>query len=102
MRKYEMAVVLDPDLKEEEKEKLVEEIKREIEKMKGKVEKADSWGKKELAYPIKKAKEGVFFLFNLELPQEGPAEIGKKLRLKEKVLRYLLIREDKRSLLLRN
>lgn len=106
MRKYEMAVVLDPDLKEEEKEKLVEEIKAEIEKMKGKVEKADSWGKKELAYSIRKAgkksKEGIYFLFNLELPQEGPAEIGKKLRLKEKVLRYLLVREDKRSLLLRN
>jgi small subunit ribosomal protein S6 len=94
MRKYELAIVLDPDLKAEEKEKLVEEIKAEIGKLKGKLGKVDEWGKRDLSYPIKKAKEGVFVLFNLELPQEGPAEIGKKLRLKEKVLRYLLVKVE--------
>jgi len=98
MRKYEMAIVLDPDLKEDERKKLVEEIKGEIEKAKGKVLEVDEWGKKELAYPIRKAgkksKEGIYFLFNLEIPQEVPVEIGKKLRLNEKVLRYLLVRVD--------
>ncbi|MFZ5366248.1 MAG: 30S ribosomal protein S6 [Patescibacteria group bacterium] len=94
MRKYELAIVLDPDLKEEEKEKLVEEIKAEIEKLKGKVEKVDPWGKKELSYPIKKAKEGIYLIFNLELPGDGTAELGKKLRLKEKVLRYLLVKVE--------
>lgn len=94
MRKYEMAVVLDPDLKEEEKEKLVEEIKAEIKKMEGKVEKVSSWGKRQLSYPIKKAKEGIYFIFNLELPGEEIAGLGKKLRLKEKVLRYLLVKVE--------
>ena len=93
-----MAIVLDPDLKEDERKKLVEEIKGEIEKAKGKVLEVDEWGKKELAYPIRKAgkksKEGIYFLFNLELSERFPVEIGKKLRLNEKVLRYLLVRID--------
>lgn len=95
MRKYELAIILDSDLKEEEKEKMVGEVKEEITKLKGKVGKVLPWGKKEFAYLLKKKKEGFYFIFNIELPSEGPVELGRKLRLKEKVLRYLLVRIEK-------
>jgi len=98
MRKYELAVVLDPDLETKEKDKIIEEIKKGIEKAEGKVVKLDEWGVKKLAYSIKKSgkkfTKALYFLFNLEMPAGFPAEIGTKLRLHERVLRYLLVKEE--------
>lgn len=94
MREYELVLVFDPDLTKVNQKKLMAKVKKIIEELKGKIEKTDEWGKKELAYPIKKKKLGYYFLLALKLPANSPVEIDKKLKLEEKIIRYLLVKKE--------
>lgn len=58
------------------------------------MEKTDEWGKKELIYPIKKKNLGYYFLLELKLPPNGPGEIESKLKLEERIIRYLLVKKE--------
>ena len=90
MKKYELTLVLRPDLKKEAQEKLLTKIGKWLGK--GKIINTKEWGKKTLSYPIKKETEGVYYLLEIELQDlEKGGEIRKKLRLEENVLRHLLI-----------
>lgn len=97
MRGYELVVIFSPKDSAEDRKKLLGKIKEDVEKAKGKIEKEEEWGRKELVYPIKKELEGVYFLFSLSLPAEQVANFEKKLKLEEKILRYLLVRKEERK-----
>jgi len=90
-RNYELVVILDPETKAEEQEKLLEKIKKQIADSEGKSSPVKELGKKELAYPIKKKREGVFYLLEFSAPAASLASLQPKLLLEEKVLRYLLV-----------
>jgi len=92
MKKYELILVLKADLKEEDKEKLLKKLKKWL--AKGKILSQTSWGKKELAYPIKKQTTAEYLFLEMEVIPEKGGEIEKKLRLEESVLRHLLVRKD--------
>lgn len=94
MRDYELTLVLKPALTDQVREKLLEKIKKLVEDTKGKIESQDLWGKKLLAYSIKKENEGVFAYFVLFLPEKEVANIEKKIGIEEDILRYLLVRKD--------
>lgn len=89
---YELVVVFEPEIKAEEKEKLLNDIKKTIAD-KGKLLKEEDWGKKELAYPIKKQRIGLFCWFSFEGEAALPGELEKKLKLEDKIIRYLVVRE---------
>lgn len=95
MKDYELTLVIDPDLTSANQKKLITKIKKIITDLKGKVEKTNEWGRKELAYPIKKKSVGYYFLLEIKLPEKLPAEVDKKLRLEEGVIRYLLVKKEK-------
>lgn len=92
MRDYELTLVLDPDLTSENQKKLVDKTKKLIENIKGEVTKIKEWGRRQLAYPIKKKKMGFYFLLEIKLPEKSPLELDKKLKLEEEIIRYLLVR----------
>lgn len=94
MENYELTLVLDPDLSSEDQKKLTEKIKKIIEDTKGKVEKVNDWGKRELAYPIKKKKMGFYFLWEIKLTPGDLDKIDKKIKIEEGVMRYLIIRKE--------
>jgi len=94
MENYELTLVFDPDLSAEDQKKLTEKIKKIIEDAKGKVEKTNDWGKKELAYPIKKKKMGSYFLWEIKVAPDDLDKIDKKIKIEEEVLRYLIIRKE--------
>jgi small subunit ribosomal protein S6 len=94
MKDYELTLVLDPDLSSEDQKKLAEKIKKIIEDTKGKVEKVNDWGKRELAYPIKKKKMGFYFLWEIKLASGDLDKIDKKIKIEEGVMRYLIIRKE--------
>ena len=94
MRDYELTLVIDPDLTSVNQKKIFTKIKKIITDLKGKVGKEDEWGRKELAYSIKKKTMGSYFLWTVKLPAEAPAEIDKKLKLEEAVIRYLLVKKE--------
>ena len=89
-----MTLILDADLSSEDQKKLIEKIKKIIEDTKGKVEKINDWGKKELAYPIKKKKMGSYFLWEIKVAPQDLDKIDKKLKIEEEVLRYLVLRKE--------
>lgn len=94
MRTYELTLVIDPELSLEETKKLIAKTKKIVEDLKGKVGETIDWGKKELAYPIKKAHFGCFFLWLISLREETVDQLDKKIRLEEDIIRYLLVKRD--------
>ncbi len=95
-RTYELALVLDPTLSDEEQVGLVDEVKKMVSSKGVEVVKEESWGKRKLAYPVKKANEGRYvFLYVVGEGGVPPvAEVEKRLNQNERVLRYLWVRTD--------
>lgn len=91
MRKYELILILQPDLEEAEKKQELEKISKIASSLEGKVEKKEVWGKKTLAYQIKKFNEGIYIQLELNFPEEKISEFEKKIKLENKIIRYLLI-----------
>ncbi|HIE44020.1 MAG TPA: 30S ribosomal protein S6 [Candidatus Omnitrophica bacterium] len=89
MNSYELTLICKPDLKEEKQKKVIEGLKKIIGGTKVKV---DLWGKRPLAYDIKKKKEGVYYLLSFEAKPEILPTLEKELRLEEDVIRYLIVR----------
>ena len=85
---YELTVILAADTAEKEAVSVVTEI---LKKTGGEVVKTDFWGKKDLAFPIKKQTKGVYIYFEISFEPAVMLDFEKRLRLSEDVLRYLLV-----------
>ncbi|OGO17087.1 MAG: 30S ribosomal protein S6 [Chloroflexi bacterium RBG_16_48_8] len=90
MRNYELAYILDPELDEQSLAALEERIKGWIESTGGKIKTIDNWGKRRLAYPIKKRNDGYYYFVQIEIPPQAGVMIERDLRLSEQVLRFLI------------
>jgi len=90
MRKYELVCIVHPDLDEAAFNGVIEKVKGWITESSGSVDKVDIWGRKRLAYPIKKQREGQYVLFNVSLEPVATATFDQNLRFLEPVLRYML------------
>lgn len=94
MNKYELAMVLSPALDDESKTAEVAKVQSLLERFGAKIEKVDDWGKRRLAYEIKKVNEGFYSFTSFEAPASAPAEIESRMRIMENVLRYLIVRKE--------
>ncbi len=95
MRSYELMCLIRPELTEEEIQSLSQEIQNDMQNLGGEVKNVDLWGKKILAYPIKKRKEGYYIVYNFLFSTNQLRELERRLKLREDILRYLLILKDK-------
>jgi small subunit ribosomal protein S6 len=94
MRKYELVCIIHPDLDETALTAAVDKIKGWVAETSGAVDKIENWGRKRMAYSIKKQREGQYVLFNLSLEPAATAVLEKNLRFLEPVIRYMLIAVD--------
>lgn len=94
MNKYEITVVIKPNLEEEAVNAEFAQIQELLERFGATVDKVDDWGKRKLAYEIQKINEGFYRFFTVSAPASAPAEIESRIRLRENVLRYLIIRVE--------
>lgn len=94
MNKYELAVVLSAKLEDEERIAALEKVKGLIDRFGGTVTGVDEWGKKRLAYEIQKMKEAFYYFIHFEADAACPAEVEKRIRIMEPVIRYLCVREE--------
>lgn len=94
MNKYELAVILNPTLDEEAVKAEHASIQALIERFGGTVEKVDDWGKRRLAYEINKLNDGFYSFYTFNSESSAPNEIEQRMRIKENVLRYLVVRQD--------
>ncbi len=94
MRQYEVAYIVHPDLDETAFSELNDRIKALIENGDGKVTKADLWGKKRLAYEIRKQREGQYVFLQTEMPPTLCSEIERNLTLLEPVMRFMIVQAE--------
>jgi small subunit ribosomal protein S6 len=95
-RKYEIGYIFNPEASEEDVKKFSDSLIGVIEKAKGKVENVDEWGRKPLAYPIDKHSEGIYTFINTDVEGSAIAELERRLKLSEKVMRFVIVRMDER------
>jgi small subunit ribosomal protein S6 len=94
MRDYELTIVVRPDVEDTGLTSLLERIKGLITTAGGQGIQVEPWGRRHLAYPIKKVTEAQYFLIRAQLPGQALRELERNLRLTEEVLRFLLVRAD--------
>ena len=94
MNKYELAVVLNVKLEDEERAAAIEKITNYITRFGGTVTKIDEWGKKRLAYEIQKMKEGFYYFIQFDGDSTTPNELESRVRIMEPVIRYLCVRQE--------
>ncbi len=94
MNKYELALVLNPSLDDEARTEAFNKVQELITRFGGTIEKIDDWGKRRLAYEIKKVNEGFYSFITFDAAATAPIEIESRVRIMEPVLRYLIIRKD--------
>src|SRR5437588_3325855 len=87
-------VVLDPNLDEAAIDTLNTRVQTLVTQRGGTVENVDTWGRKRLAYPIGRFRDGFYILSRLQLPPTAAVEIERALKLNESVIRHLLVRSD--------
>ncbi|MCC7543626.1 30S ribosomal protein S6 [bacterium] len=90
MRQYEVAVVLHPDL-EIDLERATAKIETVITGLGGKIEKKDNWGKRKLAYKIKKQDWGLYVFYQVSLDPAQVQPLDNTLRITDEVMRYLVV-----------
>ncbi len=98
MRQYEVAVVLHPDL-EIDLERALTKVETVITGLGGKINNKDNWGKRKLAYKIKKQDWGIYVFYQVSLDPSQVQQLDNTLRITEEVMRYLVVSlEDIKSI----
>ena len=92
MREYELVFIADPTQDEEGVTDIVEQITQVVSETKGEVTQVEVWGRRKLAYPIKKFREGTYVALLAHLSSDGISEMERTLKLNESVIRHLLVR----------
>jgi len=98
LRTYETVIVIDSFLKNEEIDEIVNKVERVISNNGGKIESIERWGKKRLAFEIKRRQYGYYVEIVFEAPPNVIRILEREYRLEENILRYLSIYLDKRAL----
>lgn len=92
MRKYEVVVILDPDLEEKTIAPSLETFLNVVKSDGGKVESIDVWGRRRMAYEINHKAEGIYAVLNVTATKESVAELDRQLNLNEAVMRTKVMR----------
>jgi small subunit ribosomal protein S6 len=94
MRNYEFTFIVHPDVEDEGLEGVTEKVSQLITEGGGRVTNVDHWGRRRLAYPVQKQREGYYVLMQIQLDPKSISELERKLKLTEEVIRYLLVRVE--------
>ena len=96
MRHYEVMVILDPNLEERTIAPSLDTFLSVVKKDGGTVDKVDIWGKRRLAFEIKKHSEGIYAVIDLQAVPASVQELDRQLNLNESVLRTKVLRPEMR------
>lgn len=97
MNQYEIAVLYHPDL-EVDPEKATARVEKIFTDNGGKVISTDNWGKRKLAYAIKKNESAIYVFYTVELPAESVRRVENTLNITDEVVRFLITRPDLKAI----
>jgi len=92
VRDYELMVVLDPNLEDASIDAISERLAAVVGQRGGAVDSIEPWGRRRLAYPIGRFRDGIYLLCRLTMGPDAATDVERLLRLNEGVLRHLLVR----------
>ena len=92
MRQYEMMIILDPEVDERTVPATLEKFLTVVKNDKGTVDTLDVWGRRRLAYDIKKKSEGIYVVLNFSAEPATAKEMDRQLNLSDSILRTKLLR----------
>ena len=93
-RTYEILFIADPNLGEPEVDALAAQVQGFVEKDAGKLQKMEKWGKKRLAYDVRRHREGYYVLLVVEGTGAMVKEVERRLKVTDGIIRYLTVRVD--------
>ncbi len=94
MNSYETIFICLPLSTEEEIDVLIDKVKNLITKEGGEIKNMNKWGKKRLAYPIKRQREGYYVFIEFSSPQEKLKELENLYRVTDKIIRFLTVKKE--------
>ncbi|MCA9324780.1 30S ribosomal protein S6 [Candidatus Saccharibacteria bacterium] len=97
MSQYEVAVLYDPGL-EIDLEKASSRVEKIITDNGGKITNTDNWGKRKLAYPIKKQETAIYVFYTVDMPGESVKKIESTLNITDEVIRFLITKPDLKAI----
>ncbi|GAB7026943.1 30S ribosomal protein S6 [Geotalea toluenoxydans] len=97
MRMYETIFIVQPDLGEEELKGISARVQEVVVSMKGELKRLEDWGARKLAYPIEKFNRGRYYYLRFDGDAALIAELERRLRLNDKVIRYQSVKLEKEA-----
>ena len=95
MRRYELMLVLRPDVADDRSQAVIDRTTRQITAAGGQIVKVAPWGRRRLAYPIERHREGAYHIVVFEAPTTAIVELERGLLITEEVLRHLVVRQER-------
>jgi small subunit ribosomal protein S6 len=95
MRRYELMLVLRPDAPDDRASAVIDRTTRQLVAGGGQIVKVAPWGRRRLAYPIERYRDGSYHILVFEAPSESIAELERSLEITEEVLRHLVVRVER-------
>ena len=97
MRDYELGIVVSPEASEEQTKAILDRVSQMVQTNGGQVVKVHPWGRRRLAYPIERHRDGLYFFLDLSLTPQTVLEIDRNLKVTEAVIRFLMVKLDPRA-----
>ena len=94
MRKYEIMVIIDPDVDDRQVSGLLDKPLAGLTKAGGTVDNIDVWGRRRLAYDIRKKSEGIYAVVNFTATSAATQELDRQLKLNEQIMRTKVLRAE--------
>ena len=94
MYDYELALIIRPEVEEEGQAALIERLSGILTSAGGEVQDVESWGRRRLAYPIRKIHEGFYYFIQGQFSASVLPELERTIKLNEDILRHMVIRTD--------
>ena len=97
-RIYETTFIVNATLEDLQIDVIIEKVKEMIIKNGGEIRALEKWGRKRLAYPVKKKNNGFYMFIEFSAPGDVIAKLERYYQLEEQIIRYLSIQPDKKAL----
>jgi small subunit ribosomal protein S6 len=95
MRRYELMLVIRPDVPDDRSQAVIDRVTRQLVTGDGQIVKVAPWGRRRLAYPIDRHREGSYHIVLFDAPGDAIAELERSLLITEEVLRHLVTRVER-------
>ena len=97
-RDYELAFIVSPESSEEETRAIMDRVEQLVTNHAGQIVKVSQWGRRRLAYPIERHRDGIYVFIDMILTPESVSELERTLKVSEIVLRHMVKRRDPKTL----